>query len=232
MISLVPSLPSFHTGPPPPQAAPAHIVTPPPTTHCLSIQYWAEGMPYFLQPETQESKKEVRVRLAGIQYRMNAAVSVWGKSVHRHTEGTFSWRKAGRKTASLLLLHVCGLSAGFDSFDMRNGSINPAPPVYLHSALSECCSVIFSVPCKRAHLQEGRHACHQTARRQSRPVTGPAESTSDVQGLERIFPVAGIHLLVWSESDSGALLIYAETCTSTGTLEFSGGGESSLSEVM
>lgn len=107
---------------------------------------------------------------------------------------------------------------------MGKGSINQAPPAYPHSRLPECTSVIFSFPCKSAHLQEARHACHRTARRQSRPVTVPAESTADGQGLERIFLVAGIHLLVWSESDSGAFLIYAETCVSTGTLEFSGSG--------
>ena len=45
---------------------------------------------------------------------------------------------------------------------------------------------------------------------------------SDVQGLKMILPVAEIHLLVWTESDTGALLIYAETCMSTGSLELSG----------
>lgn len=121
-------------------------------------------------------------------------------------------------------LRVCGLSTCLDCFVIRNGSINQAPPVYLHSTLSEGSSVIFSFTCKSAHLQEARHACHRTSRRQSRPVTVPAESASHVQGLERICPVAGIHLHVCSGSDSGALLIYAETRMSTGTLEFSGGG--------
>lgn len=37
-----------------------------------------------------------------------------------------------------------------------------------------------------------------------------------------IFPVAEIHLLVWTESDTEALLIYAETCMSTGSLELTG----------
>lgn len=73
--------------------------------------------------------------------------------------------------------------------------------------------------------------CYLERRRQNPPPPRTVQrqsqrraSRSDVQGLEGIYPVAGIHLPVWSESDSGALLIYAETCVSTGTLEFSGGG--------
>lgn len=46
----------------------------------------------------------------------------------------------------------------------------------------------------------------------------------DVWGLKLILPVAEIHLLVWTESDRRALLIYAETCMSTGSLKLSGSG--------
>lgn len=50
------------------------------------------------------------------------------------------------------------------------------------------------------------------------------ETMYDVYGLKIILPVAEIHLLVSTESDTGALLIYAETCMSTGSLELSGSG--------
>lgn len=57
----------------------------------------------------------------------------------------------------------------------------------------------------------------------------------DVQGLQLILPVAEIHLLVWTQSDTGALLIYAETCVSSGFGRLSGSGLLSrcfLSKVM
>lgn len=171
MISLLPSLSSFHSGPPTPtphsHPAPAHIVTPPPTTHCLSIQYWAEGMPYFLQPETQGSEKEVRVRLAASSIELRLRFL---SKVHRGTAEVFSgWQKKQR--------HSCFYACVVFQRVLTVLSVETAAYIRRHLFIFVVRLLIapllfLALTRKSAHLQDARRACHRAPRRQTRPVTG------------------------------------------------------------